>query len=96
MNTQLTKLIGPNWRTTLSGVGSALTATLSLVAAAPYELGDIATIIPPEWKAKVFGWAAVATFILRVIKSVNTKDKQVTGNNPDKIVVGQVQTKVSE
>ena len=36
-----------------------------MLAALPYTLGDIATVIPPEWKPKVVIVGLVATIGLR-------------------------------
>ena len=63
-----------NWKTTLSGIGAALTSALVAIAALPYQLGDVATIIPPEWKARVVVAGLVATVILRTINAAVTKD----------------------
>jgi len=52
----------------LAGYGSIATSTLTALAAAPYSLGDVATIIPPALKAKLFVISAIATLILRVIR----------------------------
>lgn len=76
----LERLIGANWRTTLTGILSSLTALLTILAALPYELGDAATIFPPEWKARIAVTGALATAILRVLKSAATKDARVSGN----------------
>lgn len=61
---------------------SALTA----LAALPYTLGDIATIIPPEYKAKVFLYSAIAAAALKVWNSVQQKDKSVTGGTVQQTV----------
>jgi len=63
-----------NWKTTLSGIGAALTSALVAIAALPYQLGDVATIIPPAWKARVVVAGLVATVILRTINAAVTKD----------------------
>ena len=63
-----------NWKTTLSGIGAALTSALTVIAALPYQLGDVATLIAPEWKAKVAVAGLVATTILRVMNSIAQKD----------------------
>lgn len=55
-----------NWKI----VAATLTSSLTVLAALPYQLGDIATIIPPNWKSKVVVAGLVATTILRI---VNTK-----------------------
>ena len=95
MNEKLTSIFGPNWRSSISGIGAALTASLTVVAGLPYELGEVATILPPTWKAKVTVYSAIATFILRVLNSHYTKDKNVAGNNDDKVTEGVVATKTN-
>ena len=40
------------------------------IAALPYQLGDIATIIPPAWKSKVTIAGFGAAFLLRVTQNV--------------------------
>jgi hypothetical protein len=65
-----------NWKTTLTGLLSSLTAALTALAALPYELGDIAQVIPPEHKALVFKVGLWATIALRIIKALNTEDSK--------------------
>ena len=54
-------------KTTLLKIGAALSSALTTLAVLPYQLGDIATIIPAEWKAKVTLVGIIATAILRVL-----------------------------
>lgn len=75
----LERLIGPNWKTTVSGIGAALFGLLTLLAALPYSLGDIATIIPPEWKGKIAALGLIAGTVLKIWNSTQQKDKNVTG-----------------
>jgi hypothetical protein len=63
-----------NWKTTISGIGAALTSALTAIAALPYQLGDVATIIPPAWKARVTIAGIIATVILKSINSAVQKD----------------------
>lgn len=51
-----------------AGYGSIAMSLLTALAAAPYTLGEVATIIPPAWKAKIFVASAIATVILRIIR----------------------------
>ena len=67
-------LFGSSWRTSISGMGAALTTGLTLLAGAPYALGDAATVIPPEWKARIFMWAGGATVLLQLIHARSAKD----------------------
>jgi len=63
-----------NWKTTLSGIGAALTSALTAIAALPYQLGDVATIIPPAWKARVVVAGIIATVIFKTINASVQKD----------------------
>jgi hypothetical protein len=63
-----------NWKTTLSGVGAAFVAMLAAFAALPYQLGDVATLIAPEWKARISVAGFIAAFVLRVIQSITAAD----------------------
>jgi hypothetical protein len=65
----------------LAGYGSIIMSLLTALAAAPYSLGDVATIIPPEWKQKVFIVGAIATLLLRIIRD-NTTPTQPTQPTP--------------
>ena len=58
----------------LAGDGAIAMSLLTALAAAPYTLGEVATIIPPEWKEKVFVVGAIATMLLRVIRD-NMQEK---------------------
>lgn len=62
------KRFKPRW----TGVGVALFSFVTALAALPYQLGDIATIIPPEWKAKVTAVGLGAAFVLRIINQTTT------------------------
>lgn len=52
----------------LAGYGSIIMSLLTALAAAPYTLGEVATIIPPKWKEGVFFVGAIATVLLRIIR----------------------------
>ena len=63
---------------------------LTVLAALPYQLGDVATIVPPAWKSKIVTAGIVATFILRVLNGLQQKDKNVTGGTLQQTADGQV------
>jgi hypothetical protein len=52
----------------LRNIMAASTSFLAGLSALPYQLGDIATIIPPQWKSKLFLVCSIAALILRAIK----------------------------
>jgi hypothetical protein len=56
----------------LAGYGSIVMSLLTALAAAPYSLGEVAMIIPPHWKERVFVVGAIATLLLRVIRDNTT------------------------
>jgi hypothetical protein len=86
----MSKILGANWQTTVSGIGTAIFSILTGLAALPYTMGDLATIIPPEYKAKVFFWSAIATAVLKVWNSIQQKSKNVTGGSVQQTVNGAV------
>lgn len=59
-----------NKTTTWTGVGTRICAALGFLAAAPYQLGAIAEILPPAWKPYILGSSIVAGFILGVWNAV--------------------------
>jgi hypothetical protein len=96
--TLIERICGVNWRTTLTGIGTALGGTLAGLAGAMYALGDIALIISPEWKAKLFLIGMAMERGCQVLNSMMQKDRAVSGtegtgfvvsrqtNNPDNTV----------
>lgn len=67
-----------NWKTSFTGIGAAVTSTLTGLAALPYSLGDVATIIPVEWKTRIFVIGAIATLVLKSLNSLAQKDANPT------------------
>jgi len=51
-----------NWKI----VGATIASALTILAALPYSLGDLATIIPSEWKPKIVAIGLIATVVLRL------------------------------
>jgi len=66
----------------LAGYGSIVMSLLTALAAAPYTLGEVATIIPPHWKERVFVASAIATVILRIIRDNVPLTAQNTQSDP--------------
>ena len=56
----------------LAGYGAIAMSLLTALAAAPYTLGEVAMIIPPHWKERVFVVGAIATLLLRIIRDNTT------------------------
>lgn len=79
-----------NWRTTASAFGAAIFGLLTVVASLPYELGSIANIFPPQWKADIAIAGAIATAVLKIINGVVQKDKNVTGGLVQQTASGAV------
>jgi hypothetical protein len=75
----LEKLLGANYRTTLTGSASALLALLAAVAAFPDSLGTYSSLIPQPWRDKIFLASALAAALLRIIAAASTKDARVAG-----------------
>jgi hypothetical protein len=84
------KIAGANWRTTLTGAGTAIMAGLTMVAALPNSLGDMAEIIPPAYKPDVIKVSLGAAVLLHIGNSLFQKDKSVTGGSIAQDVLGNV------
>jgi len=50
------------------GILSEISSCLTLLAALPYELGDAANLMSPEWKVRIAGIGVFATLALRLWK----------------------------
>jgi hypothetical protein len=86
--------MGANWQTTLSGIGAALFMALTFLAGASYQLGDIATVIPPRVKGWLMGASLVATVILKIWNAMAQKSKNVTGGNVAQTPNGDIAKKL--
>lgn len=82
--------MGANWQTTLSGVGAAIFEVLTGLSGLSYAIGDIASIIPPALKAKIFTASMVSGFILKVWNARAQKSKNVTGGNTQQTLGGDL------
>lgn len=73
-----------NWPVLASELASEAMLGLAVVSALPYTLGDLGSVIPPEWKAKVFLVSASATGVLRIVNAVARAVRAATlaGNVP--------------
>jgi hypothetical protein len=58
-----------NWKL----LGAAIFSALTLLAALPYSLGDLATVIPPAWKPTMFLVSFSAALILRAWNAIKPK-----------------------
>jgi len=79
MTPTLEKLLGANYRTTLSGSLSAILALLAALAAFPDSLGTYSSLLPPLWRDRIFLASALAAALLRIISAAMTKDSRVAG-----------------
>lgn len=84
------KFLGANWRTSLSAFGASICSLLTILAALPYELGSVATIIPPAWKAKIAIAGAISTALLKIVNGIVQKDKNVVGGTVQQTASGAV------
>ena len=87
------KILGANWRTSLSAFGTAIFGLLTVVAALPYDLGAVANIFPVEWKANIAIASALAAAILKVVNGMVQKDKNVVGGTVQQTASGAVADK---
>ncbi len=90
-----------NFRTTWTGVLAKVTAVLTMVAAAPFDIGktggvDVGALLPPNIKATIMVWSAFATLILGVLNAIFQKSSNVTGTKATGITVDKADGSVRE
>ncbi len=56
------KMSKVNWK----AIASTLVSALTILAALPYQLGELSTIIPPNWKPTIVVIGLISTIALRV------------------------------
>jgi hypothetical protein len=82
--------LSANWKTTASMIGGTLMAALTWLSTLSYDQGQLALLIPVEWKPWVSKIAAIATLILFAYNGIRQKDKAVTGGTIQQTVNGNV------
>jgi hypothetical protein len=82
--------MGANWRTTVSGIGSAIAAALTVLGLIPYELGSLGDIFSPKVKAFLVSVGLFATTVLRIWNAFSQKDRNVTGGQTQQTVDGDL------
>ena len=86
------KLLGANWRTTISGVGagiSSLLAVLATLSLTPEAQSVIAFLNDGQKKTVAIG-SAIAALVFRFWNSLVQKDKGVTGGTTQQTSTGAV------
>ncbi len=69
-----------NWRTSLTAFIAACGGILTTFAALSYQLGDLATMIAPEWKPKLVIAGVMIERGAQILNGILQKDKAVSGN----------------
>jgi len=85
----LAKLLGANYRTTLSNLVALLFATATGIAAAPGEL-DILPLALYPYRVRIIAICGVIAFVSRMLNGQFQKDKTVTGGSTQQTVGGEV------
>jgi len=75
------RLLGANWKTTLSMWGATLMGALTFIASLSYDQGPLSMVFSPEYKPIITKVAGIAAIILFFYNGVQQKSKNVTGGN---------------
>lgn len=84
------KIFGANWATTVSMIGGVLMGALTWLSTLSYDQGQLALVIPVEYKPMVTKIAGIAALILFAWNGIKQKDKNVTGGIVQQTVSGAV------
>lgn len=75
--------IKANPKTFWVGLGSGIMSLLTVIAALPYSMGDVANIFPPQYKTYIAVSSAIAAAILKAAQGVVSADaKPSTASQP--------------
>ncbi len=63
-------LLKVNWKLALSTFTADASIILAALAALPYSLGDMATVIPPDWKPWIVKVSLIAAALMKLLNFV--------------------------
>lgn len=93
----MNKIIGANWKTTVSGIGSTLASLLLGLTLIPYTMPtELSNILSPQWKLRVLMVALIAKTALGTWNALQQKDKNVTGGTTQQTTDGSVASTSSQ
>lgn len=84
----MSKIFGANWKTTVSGIGSAIFSLLTILAVFPETMGSLAPLLPEEYRRYIVIAGAVGAAGLKVWNSIAQKSKEVTGGSVQQTISG--------
>lgn len=74
-----------NNTTTWTGIGFAIFGVLTALAALPYQLGELAVLIPPKWKETVTAVGLGAALVLKIWNSIASADAKQVNKLTDRV-----------
>jgi hypothetical protein len=81
--------MGANWKTTLSGLATALSLTLTMLASLSYGIDSpLTNVLPPKVKGFVATVGIFSTAALHVWNAIQQKSKNVTGGSVQQTLTG--------
>lgn len=63
-----------NWKTTITGAGAGIVLVLTFLASQPYSNGELAVIIPSEWKPYLALAGIISAGILATLRGLASAD----------------------
>jgi hypothetical protein len=94
----VSKLLGANWRTTVSGIGTAISSFLAVLATISLtpEAQSVIAFLNDSQKKQVAIGSAIAALAFRFWNSLVQKDKNVTGGTTQQTATGAVATPLAQ
>ena len=90
MSAFLAKVLGANYKTTVSAIGTAIFATITFFAQLSYDQGPIALVVPVKYKRTVTLIAGLCTLALWIWNGIAQKSKEVTGGSVMQTMAGNI------
>jgi hypothetical protein len=83
-------LLGANWKTTITTIGTVIFATITFFSQISYDQGPIALIVPAKYKPIVTWIAGACTAFLWIWNGISQKSKEVTGGTVVQTTTGDI------
>lgn len=80
--------VGANFKTTWSMIGGVFFAALTWLSTLSYDQGQLALLIPVEWKPYVSKISVISALLLLAYNGIRQKDKSVTGGSVQQDLTG--------
>jgi len=68
----MVKIFGPNWKTTVTAIGTAIASLMTILAALPQDSG--LQMLPEPYRTYIIKAGILSAFVLKILNGMCSKD----------------------